>query len=336
MRHVCWPAIVLALGGCWSEPPRQVVVYTALDSEFSRPIFEDFERETGVHVAARFDTEATKTVGLVNAIIAEAHSPRADVFWNNEIVNTLRLAERGLLEVYQPPAAADYPEMFRDPAGRWHGFAARARVLLVNTQKVAETERPRSIHDLADPRWRGQAGIAKPLFGTTATHAACLFAAWGDERAREYFLQLKQNQIQILASNKQVAKAVSAGQIAFGITDTDDAVIELEQGHPVTIVYPDREPEELGTLFIPNTLCLVKGAPHAADARVLIDYLLGSEVEVRLARGPSAQIPLSGKVDPSTARVATPRSVKAMQVDFAAAARSWDTAAAFIRQQFTQ
>ncbi|GAG15102.1 unnamed protein product, partial [marine sediment metagenome] len=179
--------------GCMPPEPQEVVVYTALDQEFSQPIFERFTRETGIAVLPKFDTESTKTVALANAIIAERKRTRCDLFWNNEILNSLRLEREGLLAVYRSPLAENFPAMYRSADGRWHGFAARARVLLVNTDLVPESDRPTSIHDLADPRWKDRVGLAKPLFGTTATHAACLFAYWGDERAREFFLAVKEN-----------------------------------------------------------------------------------------------------------------------------------------------
>jgi iron(III) transport system substrate-binding protein len=332
----------MAAAGCPSSTPdrpaangdTEVVVYAALDTEFSQPILDEFSRQTGIAVRAKFDTEATKTVGLANAIIAEANRPRCDVFWNNEILNTLRLKERGLLEAYQSPAAASFPEAFRAADGTWHGFAGRARVLLFNNDLVPADQRPRSINDLADPQWRGKIGIAKPLFGTTATHAACLFAVWGEDKAKEYFQKLKANEIQIMAGNKQVAQAVSSGRLAFGITDTDDAIIEVEQGRPVTIVYPDREPDELGTLFIPNTLAIIRGCQHLLAARKLVDYLLQPRVEARLAEGASAQIPLNPQVE-AKLRVETPKTVKAMPVDFAEAVKHWDAAARFLQAEFT-
>src|SRR2546423_6084223 len=126
-----------------------------------------------------------------------------------------------------------------------------------------------------------------PLLGTTATQAACLFAAWGDERAKSYFLRLKANQIQVLGGNKQVAVDVGNGKLAFGLTDTDDALEEIRAGQPVEIVYPDQQPDGLGTLFIPNTLAIVKGCPHPAAARRLVEYLLSPEVEAKLAVGPT-------------------------------------------------
>jgi len=321
--------------GCWFHSGPEVVVYTALDSEFSEPVFGDFTAKTGIAVRAKFDVESTKTVGLTEALMAERNRPRCDLFWNNEILNTLRLQKQGLLSAYHPPVAESYPAMYRSADGNWHGFAARARVLIVNTDLLpVEGERPESIRDLADPKWVAQAGIAKPLFGTTATHAACLFAHWGDDEAKAFFRKIKSNQVKICSGNKQVALEVAAGQLAFGLTDTDDAIIEVEKGRPVAIVYPDQGDDGLGTLFIPNTLAIIAGGPNPRSARRLVDYLLSPEVEKKLAAGPSAQIPLNPEVD-AEVRVETPQTVKAMPVDFEAAAERWDAAYEFLRDEFS-
>lgn len=324
----------LAAIGCMSEgESSRVVVYSALDQEFAEPILVDYAKRTGLRIDPKFDTESTKTVGLANAILAERARPVCDLFWNNEILNTLRLKKAGRLEAFRPANAAAYPPSFRAEDGTWYGFAARARILLVNTQVVPEAERPAGIGELADAKWKGKIGLAKPLFGTTATHAACLFAHWGPERAKEYFRGLKVNEAQVLSGNKQVAQAVGRGEIAFGMTDTDDALGEIEAGSPVAIVYPDRKPEELGTLFIPNTLAVIKGAPHREAAERLANHLLSSEVELALARGPSGQIPL-GAAPAEGLRVETPKTVHAMSVDFERAAAYWDETAAFLAGLF--
>jgi iron(III) transport system substrate-binding protein len=323
---------LISLTGCWSAPQQQVVVYTALDREFSEPILRDFEQQTGIQVLAKYDVESTKTVGLVNAIIQERNRPRCDLFWNNEILHTLRLERLDMLDRYESPRSEDFPPAYRSPEGAWHGFAARLRVLLVNTDLVPAENRPNSILDLVDPRWKGRVGIAKPLFGTTATHAAVLFDTWGDQQAREFFRQLRGN-AQILAGNKQVALAVSSGQIAFGWTDTDDAIIERDKGMPVEIIYPDQGEGQLGALFIPNTLALIKGSAHGREARELLDFLLSAEVEVRLATGESAQFPLNRSVDvPSRAQGDQP--IRHMEVDFVSAADRWESVAEFLREVF--
>jgi iron(III) transport system substrate-binding protein len=311
-----------------------VVVYTSLDEEFSDPIFAEFTAQTKLDVRPKFDTESTKTVGLAEAILAERGRPRCDVFWNNEILHTLRLERDGLLQAYHCPLADSYPAMYRSPQGLWYGFAARARVLIVNAKLVPAAERPESILDLTAAKWRGRCGMAKPLFGTTATQAACLFVAWGPEHAKQFYQHLQENQVKILSGNKQVAQAVGGGDLAFGITDTDDAIGEVDKGMPVVLVYPDQHPAGLGTLFIPNTLAIIRGAPHPEAARRLVDYLLSPPVETGLAQGESAQIPLNSAVSVKT-RVETPRTIRAMKVDFEAAAAQWDAVARFLRDRFT-
>jgi iron(III) transport system substrate-binding protein len=324
-------------GGAVGLPSAQaadtVVVYTALDREFSEPVLNGYAKATGVRVLPKFDIESTKTVGLTNLIVAEAARPRCDLFWNNEILNTLRLKEKGLLAPFHPARAGDLPATFRAKDGTWYGFAARARVLIVNTRLVAAADRPRGINDLLDPKWKGKIGIAKPLFGTTATHAACLFSIWGDEKAGKFFKDLKANDVQVLSGNKQVATAVGSGQLAFGLTDTDDAVGEIAAGSPVTIVYPDRQPGQLGTLFIPNTIAIIKNGPDPDAARRLADHILSAEVEARLAAGPSAQIPLL-KGTPPPPNVETPATVHPMSVDFEITAKIWDRVAKFLAAEF--
>jgi iron(III) transport system substrate-binding protein len=320
--------------GCHSAPPQQdeVIVYTALDQEFSQPIFDEFAKATGILVRPKFDTESTKTVGLTQEILAERERPRCDLFWNNEILNTLRLEREGLLRSYASASSAGYPFSAHSSNGTWYGFAARARVLAVNTNRLSEARRPKSIEDLTDPQWYENVGIAKPLFGTTATHAACLAAVWGQEKTQEFFKAVKRN-ARILGGNKQVAQAVGSGELAFGLTDTDDALTEIAGGMPVAIVYPDQSEGGLGTLFIPNTLSLIKGSEHGAAAVKLLDWLLSSDAERRLADGPSGQIPLKEGVAASD-RVKTPREVRAMDVDFSKAADDWVETARFLQQEF--
>jgi iron(III) transport system substrate-binding protein len=342
-RLVLTVILAVLLFGCEQQAPQkdkaaktesdEVVVYTALDRQFSEPILADFTAQTGIKVLPVYDSESTKTVGLVNRIRAEKVRPRCDVFWNNEILNTLCLKSEGLLQPCQPAQAENYPAGYRDPGGYWYGFAARARVIIVNTELVKPGEMPSSINDLANPLWKARVGIAKPLFGTTASHAASLFALLGRDKAEELFDSFKQNDIQIVAGNKTCAEMVGAGALAFGLTDTDDAIIEQEAGKPVAIVFPDGAADQMGTLLLPNTLALVKDCPHPAAGERLIDYLLSAEVEARLAEGPSAQIPLHAQATKAS-RACKLSDIRQMQIDFAQAAAAFGDAASFIENTF--
>jgi len=338
MKKISIIALALCLVGVivWkSRAPEGpvVVVYTALDRIFSEPILKEFEKKTGIKVKAVYDTEAGKTVGLAGRIRREKNRPRCDVFWNNEILHTMRLKKEGLLQPYHADAAKAFPPQYRDPEGYWAGFAARARVLIVNTDLVSSAEMPDSIYDLADSRWKGKTAIAKPLFGTTASHAACLFSKLGESKARTFFDSLKKNEVKIEGGNKPCAVNVGAGRLAFALTDTDDALAEIENNSPVMIVYPDSQKGQLGVLFIPNTLALIKDAPHPDEGKRLIEYLLSPEVEAALARCSSSQIPLNPTVKEKP-RVQRPQDVEEMEVDFGNAADAFQRTKKYIIEFF--
>ena len=141
-----------------------VVVYTSVDQIFSEPVLRRFEEKTGVRVRTVYDTEETKSTGVLNRLIAEAENPQADVFWSGDPVRPFLLVDRDLVEPYVSPQAQEIPPGFKATDGTWTGFAARARVLLVNRERLGGRTMPRSVRDLADPRWRGQAAIANPVF----------------------------------------------------------------------------------------------------------------------------------------------------------------------------
>lgn len=326
--------------GCGSKSADRVVLYCAQDRPFAEAVLAEFTKRSSLPVAAKYDTEANKSVGLFRELQLEASRPRCDVHWNNEILTTLMLAKQGVLEPYDSPAAADFPEFARAKDKTWTAFAGRARVMLVNTNLVKEP--PSRLADLVEPKWKGKIAMAKPMHGTTATHAACLFEVMGADNAKSLFRGLKANGVQVLPGNKHVAEAVGRGDVAIGMTDTDDAMDEVNAGRPVTVIFPDSEGgtekhPRLGTLFIPNTVAVIKGRPNGAGARKLVDYLLSPDVERRLATAGGYQIPLNPKVAADLPAALQPaRHAKPMQVDFAQAAAMWEQVQEFLRNDFAR
>ncbi len=334
MRFLLACLTCCCLVGCVRRTENSVVIYSAADREYAKPILAAFaRRHDGVEVVPQFDVESTKTVGLVTRIESESQRPRCDVFWNNEIMHTLRLEKAGLLAEIQWDVPAAWPAAMRSSTGTWLGIAARARVLIVNRELLpADSVRPDSVADLADPQWAKKCGVALPLFGTTATHFSVIDQRLGSDQADEFFRAVKDNAM-VLAGNKQVAQAVSSGQLAFGLTDTDDALVEMDAGLPVEIIYPDQEPGQPGTLRIPNTIAVIKGGPHPVAAEALANYLVSEDTEGRLAMGPSGQFPIRPG-HPQKSRAQTGASVRWMDVDFAAAAERWPTLSDQLRRLF--
>jgi len=309
----------------------EIIVYTSHDQIYSEPILKEFERNTGINVKAVYDVEATKTTGIVNRLIAERRNPRCDVFWNNEIGQTIILKRKGLLVSYRSPSAKDIPAPLKDPDGFWAGFGARARVIIYNTELVKPDEAPQSIFDFTEKKWQGRFTMANPLFGTTATQSAALFAYLGEQKAKQFFMDLKKNNVIISEGNSIVKDQVAAGEVKAGLTDTDDANIAILAGKPVEMVFPDQE--GMGTLLIPNTVMLIANSPNPDNGKNFIDYLLSKEVESKLAFSESVQIPLRADVKkPDT--VPSLDEIKSMDVSYDKIADRMEESARYLRSIF--
>jgi iron(III) transport system substrate-binding protein len=293
---VAFVLIILAAAVLLVQPKegkKTVVVYTSVDQFFSEPVFRAFENETGIHVMPVYDVEATKTTGLVNRLIAEKARPQADVFWSGEFSQTIVLKNKSILAQYQSPSAGDIPARFKDSEGYWTGFGGRARIFIVNKDLLTPSQYPHSVYDMLDDKYPGKnIGIPYPMFGTAATQAAAMYSYLGKEKARAFHSSLNNRSVRVVDGNSVVRDLVAEGQLAFGLTDTDDACGAIENGKNVTIIIPDQGEGEMGTLVIPNTVAMIAGGPHPAEAKVFMDYLLDKKRESFMVSSGWIQIPV--------------------------------------------
>lgn len=264
-----------------------LVVYCAHDSIYAEQIFKNFEHDTGISVAVRYDTEATKSLGLMELLLQEKEKPRCDVFWNNELLGTLQLADEGMLLSYRGRGYERIPAKFKDPEGRWTGFAARLRLWIVNTNRLAPTE------DAIQKAAKGDLDrmvIAKPLYGTTRTQYTVLWELWGREKLIAWHRDQQARHRREVNGNATVKDLVAAGVCDFGWTDTDDFFEAKDAGKPVSMLPIRFENEKV--LCIPNTVAIIRGAQHLEAAKRFVDFLLSEKSELALASSKSRQIPL--------------------------------------------
>lgn len=334
-----WVWIGCIGSGCVPQPEKEVVLYTSVDRQYAAPLLDAFERRRPeLTITRQFDVEASKTLGLVTRLMEERKNPRCDLFWNGEILHTIRLQRAGMLQQRRWKIPAGWKPGYLAGDGSWIGFAPRARVLLVHTKSIPEPkERPTRVADLADPKWQGKCAVAFPMFGTTATHFAVLASRMG-EQADPLLEKIAANAV-VLSGNKQVADAVASGQVAFGLTDTDDAQVAKERGAPVEIIFPDQptgpdDQEAIGTLFIPGTVAILKNAPHPIAAQWLADALIDQETEKRLTMALGSQFPIWPS-DPKTSAFSPVGALRWMEVDFERAADGWEPLSTKLRQWFS-
>ncbi|WP_432798811.1 extracellular solute-binding protein [Poriferisphaera sp. WC338] len=303
---LCWGVV-----GC-GDAREEVVVYCAHDSVFAQDVLTAFEKETGIRVRVKYDTESTKSLGLTELILFEREEPVCDVFWNNQLLGTAELAEQGVLEPYQGEGWQRMPVGLKDANGLYAGFGARLRVLIVNTEKMkAEEEAVRGrlglkysslmgwSHALNDTAgWQddmSRVAMAKPMYGTTLSHYAVMWDLLDEFSSAGWHRDWRGRGLVEVGGNGVVKNLVATGMCDLGFTDTDDFYVAKDAGKPVAML-PVRVGEKQQTICIPNTVALIKGAEHAEAGKQLIDFLLSEKVELMLAASKSRQIPL-GAVD---------------------------------------
>ncbi|NOX48300.1 MAG: extracellular solute-binding protein [Chlorobi bacterium] len=306
----------------------EVVVYTSVDQVFSEPVLMEFEKETGIEVKAVFDTEETKSTGVLNRLIAEKDNPQCDVFWSGDPMRAGVLKQRVITQAYRSGAAQGISPVFIDKDYNWIGFSARARVLLVNMDLVKDEDIPKSILDLANGKYKGNIAIANPLFGTTSFHLAALFVELGDEKAKQFLEDLKNNDVVIASSNGDVKKKVATGEVAMGLTDTDDANEAIKEGLPVKMVFLDQD--GFGNLIVPNTVSLIKNSPNNENGKKLMDFLLSPKTEKMLAKS-CVQMPLHKGVR-VPANVPSLDNIVPMAVDYGEVARKSEEIKQYLKE----
>jgi iron(III) transport system substrate-binding protein len=309
---VCIIAVGVLSFGCNRQPSQEIIVYCGVDQPVASEVLDEFEKQTGLHVAPRYDIESSKSVGLSGKLEAERDNPRADVWWGSEAFLSARLAEEGVLQPYTPPTASDIPDQYKDPSGFWTSCGIRARVLAVGINPPFAIT---SLQDLADPRLKGKVAMSRPSAGATGAHLAALYVLWGPQKAQDYFRKLHANGIALMGGNAEVANAVGAGTYVAGLTDSDSITAALAQGGKLTQVVPDQNDD--GTLAMPTTVALVKGAPHPELAKKLIDFLSSKQAEQKL---------IELKYASWSVRDQSASAIKAMKVDYQAAAQMYPQA----------
>jgi iron(III) transport system substrate-binding protein len=212
MRPSSRIAVLLALAAL---PPaaasERLVVYSGRAEALIGPLFEKFADQTGIDVAAAYP----ETPVLATQLLAEASASPADVVVAQEAGYLSLLGARGMLAPLPEALLGQVAPRFRDPQGRWIGTSARVRVMVYNPTRLRPEELPRSLRDVADPRWKGRVGWA-PGNASFQAHVSALRHLWGEQATRDWLAAMMANEPAAYAKNSAQVLAVAAGEIDLG------------------------------------------------------------------------------------------------------------------------
>ena len=302
--------LFLFLFGCKSsiDSNEELVVYVSADEQIARQVFSSFSEKTGIDIVWVGDNESSKNTGLVNRIRAEKDNCVADVFWSSEILGTIQLSDEGFFRSCNSELAQNWPGEFKDSELRWFGFSPRARVIAYDPKRTSRASLPNTWWEFND------AVIADPRFGTTRTHVSVM--GLFPEKSEELFVKMKKP---LLGGNASTVQAVVDGIATYAMTDSDDVYAAQARGCSIEMLMPRHHSGNGGgTLYIPNTVGIIRGTSRIKKAEMFVDFLLSDEVARLLANSSSHNYP----IQPAVAReFPALQIIDPLVVDFAQASK---------------
>jgi len=212
-------SVALAVGcgggaGAGDDDPQRLTVYSGRAEELVGPLYERFERATGIQVDVRYGDSAE----LAATIAEEGPNSPAEVFFSQDAGALGAVASAGGLQPLPPDLLERVDPRFRDPEGRWVGVSGRARVVAYDTRKLKPAQLPDSIFAFTDRRWRERIGFA-PTNASFQAFVSAMRITVGDARTLAWLKGIKANDPVLLDNNIQTLEAIARGEVEVGFVN---------------------------------------------------------------------------------------------------------------------
>jgi iron(III) transport system substrate-binding protein len=297
---------VVALVGCGGEEGGNaametgeastgtLTVYSGREEELVAPLFEMFEQETGIDVEIRYGDSAE----LAATIAEEGENSPADVFFAQDPGSLGAVEGEGLLAELPEDTLDEVDERFRDPDGHWIGTSGRARVVVYNTEALAEDELPDSIWAFTEPEWKGKIGLP-PTNASFQAFVTAMRLTEGDDRAREWLEGIKANDPKLYESNTPVVEAAAAGEIEVGFVNHYYLYVVRDEQPDAPIANHYLGGDDPGALVSVAGAAVLEASDQPEAAQRFVDFLLSEEGQRFYAEeAEEAEYPLIEGVEP--------------------------------------
>lgn len=293
MRHIVLLLITLLLfvflSACTAPVLEQVteepadaattslLIYSGRSDTLVQPIIDRFAEETGIDVEVRYGG----TAELAGVLLEEGSRSAADIFFAQDPGGLGALESAGMLQPLPEEILTQVPARFASDSGEWVGTSGRARVVVYNTDAIADpaSELPADLWGFTEPEWNGRLGWA-PSNGSFQAMVTAMRAEWGDERTAEWLQGIQANNPQEYPKNTPIVAAVGAGEIEVGLVN-----------HYYLYRFLSEEGEEFaarnyflpgggpGSLILVSGVGMLESAKNTENALAFVDYLLSEEAQ---------------------------------------------------------
>jgi len=256
-----------------------VNVYSIWPENYARPMFEEFEKATGIKVNfIRFSSGEA-----LARVIAEKNNPRIDVLFGGPVETFAAGIKEGIFQSYKSPSFDKLPARFKHADGQWTAIADDPLVFMTNAGflKSKGLQPPASWDDLLNPAYKNQLQMADAR--TSGTAVTRIFSVLevnkrDEEKTFAYLKKLRQNVQLYTKSGGGGTLPVGLGQAGGGIFFIVDALETKAKGYDVVISFPK---EGIGSSA--EAIALIKGAKNPEGGKKLIDFATSAAMQSKLA-----------------------------------------------------
>ena len=286
---------VVALAGCGGDDASSgaLTVYSGREEELVAPLFDRFTDETGIEVEVRYGESAE----LAATIAEEGENSPADVFFAQD-PGSLGAVDPQLAELSEE-ILERVDERFRAANGRWVGTSARTRVLVYNTERLAEDTLPGSVLELTEPEWKGRIGIA-PTNASFQAFVTAMRLSLGDDETRAWLEGMKENGAKTYEKNTPIVEAVASGEIDAGLVNHYYLALVKEEQPDAPIANHLFRGDDPGSLVSVAGAGVLAGTDQSDDAEAFVEFLLSDEAQrFYVDEAEEAEYPVVDGVEPS-------------------------------------
>lgn len=270
---------LVALTAAMPAMAGEITVYTAYE-----------EDEIASYVAAaekaipdlKINVLRLSTGTLAARLIAEAGNPQADMIWGQAVTATMDPQILDQMEPYKAAGVEQLDARYRDPEDRWFAPTGYMGTFCVNTERLESKglTMPTSWKDLEDPGFKDEILMPDPSSsGTGYLHVISLLQGLGEEEGWAQLERVDGNIAQYTSSGSKPCKAARTGEYTVGISLAITGVQSVEDGYPLTPVFPSE-----GTGYELEAAGMMKASDNKEDVKRFMDWLLTDEAAAEYSK----------------------------------------------------
>lgn len=247
-----------------------LVIYSGRSEDLVAPLIERFSAETGIELSVRYD-DSTQ---LATTLLQEGESSDADVFFAQDPASLG--AASPLLAELDGELLNRVPERFSADDGTWIGTSGRVRVVVYDTETVAEADLPNSLEEIVDPRWSGRMAVA-PTNGSFLAFVAAMIVSEGEDYTLDWLERLAALEPIDFPSNSPIVSATDAGEVGIGLVNHYYLFRLRAEGAGTRAENHVPSAGDASSLVMPAGAGILATSDQPEAARRFIEFLLSEE-----------------------------------------------------------